>query len=110
MLLIDEKSLGTIATAEIEAMAVQMLIDNNFEVVDQEMVRREPQEGPAAAEVGRRQPRRGRAGPPVSARRSSSSGEAVAKPSARRIAESNLRTYQAVVTLRAIRTDNSETS
>jgi hypothetical protein len=35
-------------------------------------------------------------------------GEAVAKPSARRIADSNLRTYEAVVTLRAVKTDNSE--
>ena len=36
-------------------------------------------------------------------------GEAVAKPSARRIADSNLRSYEAVVTLRAVRTDNAET-
>jgi hypothetical protein len=36
-------------------------------------------------------------------------GEAVAKPSARRIGDSNLRTYQAVATLRAVRTDNSST-
>ena len=39
MRLIDEKSLGTIATSEIEAMAVQMLLDNNLRVVDQDMVR-----------------------------------------------------------------------
>jgi len=36
-------------------------------------------------------------------------GEAVAKPSARRIADTNLRSYQAVATLRAVRTDNSAT-
>jgi hypothetical protein len=34
-------------------------------------------------------------------------GEAVSKPAAQRIAESNLRSYQAVVTLKAIRTDNA---
>jgi hypothetical protein len=36
-------------------------------------------------------------------------GDAVAKPAARRIGDSNLRSYQAVVTLRAVRTDDSET-
>ena len=39
MIIVDEKSLGTIAASEIEAMAVQMLLDNNLRVVDQDMVR-----------------------------------------------------------------------
>lgn len=108
MLLIDEKSLGTIATAEIEAMAVQMLIDNNLQVVDQDMVR---------ANLKKDQQMLKSVGDPRGAAALGLQygaeiiivGEAVAKPSARRIAESNLRTYQAVVTLRAIRTDNSAT-
>lgn len=108
MLLVDEKSLGTIATSEIEAMAVQILIDNNLQVVDQDMVR---------ANLKKDQQMLKSVGDPRGAAALGLQygaeiiivGEAVAKPSARRIAESNLRTYQAVVTLRAIRTDNSET-
>jgi len=108
MLLIDEKSLGTIATSEIEAMAVQILIDNNLQVVDQDMVR---------ANLKKDQQMLKSVGDPRGAAALGLQygaeiiivGEAVAKPSARRIAESNLRTYQAVVTIRAIRTDNSET-
>jgi hypothetical protein len=108
MLLIDEKSLGTISTAEIEAMAVQMLLENNLSVVDQDMVRANIKKDQAmlksagdnrgAAALGLQY------GADIIV-----VGDAVAKPSARRLMESNLRTYQAVVTLRAIRTDNSET-
>jgi hypothetical protein len=108
MLLIDEKSLGTIPTAEVEALAVRKLLDLNVQVVDQDMVRanlaREQQslklagDNRGAAALGQQ------FGADVMV-----IGEAVAKPSARRIAESNLRTYQAVVTLRAVRTDNSAT-
>lgn len=108
MLLIDEKSLGTIATAEIEALAIGLLIEEGVPVVDQDMVR---------ANIKKDQRLLKMAG---DARGAASLGlqygadviiigEAVAKPSARRIAESNLRTYQAVATLRAVRTDNSET-
>ena len=108
MLLVDEKSLGTIATAEIEAMAVQMLIDNNLQVVDQDMVRANlKKDQQMLKSVG---DNRGAAALGLQyGAEIIIVGEAVAKPSARRIAESNLRTYQAVVTLRAIRTDNSET-
>lgn len=108
MLLIDEKSLGTIATSEIEAMAVQMLIDNNLQVVDQDMVRANiKKDQQMLKSVG---DNRGAAALGLQyGAEIIIVGEAVAKPSARRIAESNLRTYQAVVTLRAIRTDNSET-
>jgi hypothetical protein len=108
MLVVDEQSLGTIATAEIESMAVSKLIERNVPVVDQEMVR---------ANLGKGQQLLKGAGDNRGAAALGTqfgadiviAGEAVAKPSARRIAESNLRAYQAVVTLRAVRTDNSAT-
>jgi len=108
MLLVDERSLGTIATSEIEAMAIDMLIDDDVPVVDQDMVRANIQKNQKMLKMAG--DNRGAAalglqyGAEVII-----VGEAVAKPSARRIAGSNLRTYQAAVTLRAIRTDNSET-
>lgn len=108
MFVVDEQSLGTIATAEVEAMGVAMLLEQNARVVDQDMVR---------ANLGKTQDVLKRAGDNRGAAALGQQygadiiilGEAVAKPSARRIAESNLRTYQAVVTLRAVRTDNSAT-
>jgi hypothetical protein len=108
MLLIDEKSLGSIPTAEVEAMATSMLLDRNVPVVDQDMVRANISKGQQMLKMAG--DNRGAAalglqfGAEVII-----IGEAVAKPSARRIAESNLRTYQAVATLRAVRTDNSAT-
>ena len=108
MLLVDEKSLGTIATSEIEALAIGLLIEEGVPVVDQDMVR---------ANIKKDQKLLKMAGDARGAAALGLQygadviviGEAVAKPSARRIAESNLRTYEAVVTLRAVRTDNSET-
>lgn len=108
MFLIDEKNLGTVATAEIEALAAEMWAKKNGQVVDQDMVRSNMKrdqtllksvgDSRGAAAIGLQY------GADVIV-----VGEAVAKPSARRIAESNLRTYEAVVTLRALRTDTSET-
>jgi hypothetical protein len=108
MLLIDEKSLGTIATSEVESMAVKKIRAAKGTVVDQDMVR---------ANVKRNQQLLKSVGDSRGAAAMGQEygadviivGEAVAKPSARRIAESNLRTYEAAVTLRAIRTDTSET-
>lgn len=108
MLLIEEKSLGTIPTAEVEALASSLLLQRGVEVVDQEMVR---------ANVGKSQQLMKGVGDNYGATALGLQfgadvvvvGEAVAKPSARRIADSNLRTYQAVVTLRAVRADNSRT-
>ena len=37
MILVDEQSLGTIPTAEVEAMAIRMLLDQGVQVVDQDM-------------------------------------------------------------------------
>lgn len=107
MILVDEKSLGTLPTSEVEAMAVALLLERGVPTVDQDMVRANlKREQSMLKSVG---DNRGAAalghqfGADVVI-----VGEAVAKPSARRIAESNLRTYQAVVTLRAVRSDNSE--
>ena len=106
MVLVDEKSLGTISTSEIEAMAIKMLGEKQVETVDQDMVQ---------ANLQRMQQALKGAGDnrgAVALGREFGAdivliGEAVVKPSARRIAESNLRAYQAAVTLRAVRTDNS---
>lgn len=108
MIIVDEKSLGTIATAEVEAMAIKKLIALNIPVVDQDMVR---------ANIARSQQMLLAAGDNRGAAALGTQfgadivliGEAVAKPSARRIADTNLRSFQAVATLRAVRTDNSAT-
>lgn len=106
LLMIDEKSLGTIATSETESMAIRMLQDNSLSVVDQDMVRANQQkiqsmmkssgDARAAAAIGLE------FGADIVI-----VGDAVAKPSARRIAESNFRAYEAATTLKAVRTDNS---
>ena len=108
MLLVDEKSLGTIPTAEVEALAIQMLLDENVQVVDQDMVQSNLAKGQEVLKMAG--DNRGAAalglqfGADIVV-----IGEVVAKPSARRISDSNLRTYQAAATLRAVRTDNSTT-
>ena len=107
MLLIDEKSMGTIATAEVEAMGSSLLHEQSVQVVDQDMAR---------SNIGKDQQLMKMSGDDRAAAALGLQfgaevvivGEAVAKPSARRIGDSNLRTYQAVATLRAIRTDNSK--
>ena len=108
MVIVDEKSLGTIATAEVEALAIKKLLAQEVPVVDQDMVR---------ANVARSQQMLVAAGDNRGAAALGAQfgadvvliGEAVAKPSARRIGDTNLRSYQAVATLRAVRTDNSAT-
>jgi hypothetical protein len=106
MILVDEKSLGTVATSEIEALAIRKLADQQIDTVDQDMVRanlKRMQQALKGAGDNRGAAALGREfGADIIL-----VGEAVCKPSARRIAESNLRAYQAVVTLRAVRTDNS---
>ncbi|MBU0678413.1 MAG: hypothetical protein KJ626_09865 [Verrucomicrobia bacterium] len=107
MLLIEEKNLGTIPTAEVEALAYRAFLDEGVELVDQEMVR---------ANLKKSQTSMKMAGDSRGAAALGMQfgadivvvGEAVAKPSARRIAESNLRTYEAVVTLRAVHTESSK--
>ncbi len=108
MVIVDEKSLGTIATAEVETLAITKCQELGVPVVDADMNRSTIARGQqlfkmagdnrAAAALGLE------FGAEVVI-----IGEAVAKPAASRIADSNLRTYQAVVTLRAVRTDNAQT-
>jgi len=108
MIMIDEQSLGTIATSEVESMAVSKLLEQNVPVVNQDMVR---------ANIARNQQMLQMAGDNRGAASLGTQfgadivlvGEAVAKPSARRIGDTNLRSYQAVATLRAVRTDNAAT-
>lgn len=106
MLVVDENSMGTIATSEIETMGARLLLDHQVQVVDQDMVRSNIGKGQQVLKsVG---DSRGAAA--LGLQFGSDViivGEAVSKPSARRIADSNLRTYQASVSLRAIRTDSS---
>jgi len=106
MLLVEEKSLGTIATAEVEALAVRLLGEKGIATVDQDMVRANQEKTRAALKSA------GDARGAAALGREFGAdvvivGEAVAKPSARRIADSGLRSYEAVVTLRAVRTDNA---
>jgi len=106
IVMVDEKNLGTISTSEVEAMAIEMLSDKGIETVDQTMVAnnlervqkalRGAGDNRAAAAMGRE------FGAEVVLM-----GEAVAKPNAAKIGDSNLRSYQASVTFKAIRVDNA---
>jgi len=106
MVMVDEKALGSISTSEIETMAVRMLAEKGVETVDQNMVQsnleriqkalRGTGDNRAAAAMGRE------FGADVIL-----IGEAVAKPNAAKIGESNLRSYMASVSFRAVRVDNS---
>ena len=106
MVVVDEKALGTISTSEIEAMAVKMLADKGVETVDPSMVKSNIEriksafkgagDNRAAAVMGRE------FGADVML-----VGEAVSKPNAAKIGDSNLRSYMATVTLRAVRVDDS---
>lgn len=106
LLMIDEKSLGSVATSEIETMAMAMLIKEKVSVVDQDMVN---------AKINKQQQLLKIAGDARGAATLGLQfgadvvimGEVVAKPAARRIEGTNLRTYQGIATLRAIRTDNA---
>jgi hypothetical protein len=108
MVLIDEQNLGSIATSEIETLAAQKLLEKGCRPIDQDMIRTKIKRDQALLKsVG---DNRGAAA--LGLEFGSDLvlvGEAVAKPSARRIADSNLRSYEAVVTLRAVKTDNAET-
>ena len=108
MILVDEKSLGTIPTAEVEAIAIQMLLNSNAQIVDQDMVRANLSKGQQILAMSGDNRGAAALGLQFGADLTIV-GEVVAKPSARRIGDSNLRSYQAVATLRAVRTDNSAT-
>ena len=106
LLMVDEKNLGSVATSEIETLAVEMLQEKGIETVDRNMLEnnlervqkafRGAGDNRAAAAMARE------FGADVILL-----GEAVAKPNAAKVGESNLRSYQAAVTLRAVKTDNA---
>lgn len=106
LLMIDEKSMGTIATGEIETMATEMLIKEKVSVVDQDLVN---------AKINKQQQLLKIAGDPRGAAALGLQfgadvvivGEVISKPAARRIEGTNMRTYQGIATLRAIRSDNA---
>ena len=106
MVMVDEKALGSVSTSEIETMAVRKLADKGVETVDQSMVQanlerlqkalRGAGDNRAAAVMGRE------FGADVML-----IGEAVSKPNAAKIGDSNLRSYMASASFRAVRVDNS---
>ena len=106
LVMVDEKALGSISTSEIETMAVKMLGEKGIETVDQNMVQsnleriqkafRGTGDNRAAAAMGRE-----------FGADAILIGEAVAKPNAGKIGDSNLRSYMASVSFRAVRIDNS---
>lgn len=105
MMLVDEKNMGSIPTAEVEAAGMGLLLEYGCKPVDQDMLRASMEQrkrllkmvgdNRGAAAVGNQ------FGADIVI-----AGSAVCKSAARRIEDSNIRNYQAVVTLRAIRTDN----
>lgn len=106
MLLVDEKNLGTIPTAEVEALGAALLIRSGCRVVDQDMLRANIAQHKQMLEAAG--DNRGAAA--VGLQFGANvvlAGNAVCKPAARRIQETNLRSYQAVVTIRAIRSDDA---
>ena len=106
LVMVDEKALGSISTSEIETMVVKMLGEKGIETVDQNMVQsnleriqkafRGTGDNRAAAAMGRE-----------FGADAILIGEAVAKPNAGKIGDSNLRSYMASVSFRAVRIDNS---
>lgn len=106
LLMIEEKNLGTIATSETESMAIKLLSEVKIAVIDQDMVRANQKKTQALMKsVGD-----ARAAAAVGLEFGADiviTGDAVAKPSARRINDTNFRAYEAVVTLKAVRTDNA---
>jgi len=107
ILLIDEKNFGSLPTGEVEGIAAAMLIEKGISVVDTEMVRANLEKDQALLDMAG--DIRGSASLGLQFGASIViSGSVVVKPSAGRIAETQLRSYQAVATLRAIRTDNAK--
>ena len=106
LVMVDEKALGSVSTSEIETMAVRKLAEKGVETVDQSMVQanleriqkalRGAGDSRASAVLGRE------FGADVML-----IGEAVSKPNAAKIGDSNLHSYMASVMFRAVRVDNS---
>ena len=105
MVMMDEKALGSVSTSEIETMAVRKLSAKGVETVDQSMVQANLERIQKALR-GAGDMR----GSAVMGREFGADlmliGEAVSKPNAAKIGDSNLRSYVASVTFRAVRVDN----
>ena len=105
MVMMDEKALGSVSTSEIETMAVRKLSAKGVETVDQSMVQANLERIQKALR-GAGDTR----GSAVMGREFGADlmliGEAVSKPNAAKIGDSNLRSYVASVTFRAVRVDN----
>ncbi|MBR2839077.1 MAG: hypothetical protein IKE55_09855 [Kiritimatiellae bacterium] len=107
LVMVDEKVLGSISISEIETMAVKELGDKGIETVDRNKVQQNLErvqkairgagDNRAAAALGREFD-----ADVVLI------GEAVSKPNAAKVGESNLRSYMVSVSFRAVRADNAE--
>jgi hypothetical protein len=106
MVMVDEKNLGAYTTAESEKVIAQHLLAQGVSVVDAEMVR---------TSIDRDKVLQGMTSGPRAAASLGLQfgaeviivGKAVAKGSAEQIQDSTLRSYQAQVSLRAVRTDTA---
>jgi hypothetical protein len=107
MVMVDEKNLGAYTTAEAEKVITQHLLAQGLNIVDAEMVR---------TSIDRDKVLQGMTSGPRAAASLGLQfgaeviivGKAVAKGSAEQIQNSTLRSYQAQVSLRAVRTDTAE--
>ncbi len=106
MVMVDEKNLGAYTTAEAEKVVTQHLLARGLNIVDAEMVR---------TSIDRDKVLQGMTSGPRAAASLGLQfgaeviivGKAVAKGSAEQIQNSTLRSYQAQVSLRAVRTDTA---
>ncbi len=106
MLLIEENSIGSIATDEIEKMAIRQLMAKGIHVIGKDMVKAKNQKDIELLKMHRDQQGAAAIGLQFGAD-IVISGDAVSKPSNARIGDTKLRTYQATVSLVAIHTDSA---
>lgn len=107
MILIDEKNLGTYNVAEAEKVITEYLVSKGIDVVDTELIK---------TNVDRDKVLQAMTGGPRSAAALGLQfgaeviivGKAIAKGSAETIKDTSFRSYQASVSLKAIRTDTAE--
>ena len=107
MILIDEKNMGTYSMGDAEQVLDDYLIARNVEVVDAELVKTQVNRDKALQAMA--------SGPRAAAALGLSFGadviivgRAIAKGSADRVKDTSFRSYQATVSLKAIRTDTAE--
>jgi hypothetical protein len=107
MILINEKSLGTYSVAESENVITEYLLSQGLDVVDSELIKTNIDRDKALQAM--------MSGPQAAAALGLQFGaeviivgKAIVKGSAERIKDTSFRSYQAKVSLRAIRTDTAE--